>query len=72
MEPLDELPLIRLDQLLKHEGVVATGGQAKRLIQEGEVQVNGQVEWRRRRKLSAGDRVRVGDVELIVCSENAT
>lgn len=48
---------IRLDQFLKFMGLVATGGQAKLLIQEGEVLVNGQVETHRSRKLVSGDKV---------------
>lgn len=48
---------IKLDQFLKLKGVVDTGGQAKLLIQAGEVKVNGKVETRRGRKLMAGDRV---------------
>lgn len=48
---------IKLDQFLKMMGVVSTGGQAKLLIQAGEVLVNGAVETRRGRKLVPGDRV---------------
>ncbi|HEY9826857.1 MAG TPA: RNA-binding S4 domain-containing protein [Stenomitos sp.] len=48
---------MKLDQYLKFQGVVATGGQAKLLIQDGLVNVNGQVETRRGRKLVEGDRV---------------
>jgi ribosome-associated protein len=48
---------IKLDQFLKREGLVETGGQAKLLIQAGEVRVNRQVETRRGRKLVAGDSV---------------
>ncbi|HOG45891.1 MAG TPA: RNA-binding S4 domain-containing protein [Anaerolineae bacterium] len=46
---------IQLDQFLKWQGLVATGGEAKVRIQAGEVQVNGQVETRRSHKLRAGD-----------------
>lgn len=46
---------IRLDQFMKWQGLVGTGGQAKVLIQSGQVQVNGQVETRRSRKLREGD-----------------
>ncbi|MBL8815304.1 MAG: RNA-binding S4 domain-containing protein [Planctomyces sp.] len=46
-----------LDQFLKLAGIVGSGGQAKMLIQGGEVLVNGAVETRRRRKLSQGDTV---------------
>jgi ribosome-associated protein len=48
---------IKLDQFLKTVGIAQTGGQAKLLIQAGEVAVNGAVEVRRGRKLQAGDRV---------------
>jgi len=51
-------PVIKLDQFLKWVGVVSTGGQAKQLIQAGQVQVNGEVETRRGRKLRSGDEVR--------------
>ncbi|XGV99538.1 MAG: RNA-binding S4 domain-containing protein [Leptolyngbya sp. BL-A-14] len=49
--------VIKLDQFLKAAGIVSTGGQAKLLIQSGEVKVNGSVETRRGRKLVVGDRV---------------
>lgn len=62
----DERPYIRLDQLLKREGVTGTGGQAKFLIQEGAVRVNDEVETRRGRKLREGDRVEVGGHEIVV------
>ncbi len=48
---------IKLDQFLKLNGLVQTGGQAKMLIQAGEVRVNGTIETRRGRKLIKGDRV---------------
>jgi ribosome-associated protein len=48
---------MKLDQYLKFKGVVSTGGQAKLLIQDGQVKVNGQTETRRGRKLVVGDRV---------------
>lgn len=46
---------IHLDQFLKLTGLVGTGGQAKLVIQAGEVLVNGEVETRRRRQLKPGD-----------------
>ena len=48
---------MRLDQALKWQGLVATGGEAKLRIQGGEVHVNGSVETRRGRQLQAGDLV---------------
>lgn len=50
---------IKLDQYLKFIGVAPTGGQAKLIIQAGEVEVNGKTETRRGRQLVAGDRVSV-------------
>ena len=48
---------MKLDQYLKWQGWVFTGGEAKQLIQKGGVYVNGVVETRRGRQLSHGDRV---------------
>lgn len=50
---------IKLDQFLKWVGVAATGGEAKLMIQGGEVRVNGEIETRRSRKLVSGDSVMV-------------
>ena len=57
---------IALDALLKAAGLVASGGNAKMLIATGDVQVNGEAETRRGRKLRAGDRVMVGDAVVRV------
>ena len=48
---------IKLDQFLKFAGAAQTGGEAKLMIQEGEVMVNAVTETRRGRKLVMGDRV---------------
>lgn len=58
-------PTIHLDQFLKTCGV-ATGGQAKRLIQGGEVTVNGELETRRRRQLRVNDEVELDGVVYVV------
>ncbi len=50
-------------------GQVATGGQAKLMIQAGEVSVNGEVETRRRRKLVAGDLVALAGEEYEVAAD---
>ena len=57
---------IKLDQFLKLADVVSTGGQAKALILDGAVKVNGVVETRRGRKLYDGDRVEVDGDEMVV------
>lgn len=46
---------IRLDALLKLAGAVGTGGQAKLLIQDGQVLVNGETCTMRGKKLHPGD-----------------
>ena len=46
---------IDLQDFLKLTGLVETGGEAKFRVQGGEVQLNGEVETRRRRKLRRGD-----------------
>ena len=71
--PADDSPLrvITLDQLLKHRAVVGSGGEAKVLIQSGEVRVNGEVETRRRRKLRCGDVVEVDGERLVVDASEA-
>jgi ribosome-associated protein len=57
---------ITLGQALKAANVVGTGGEAKVLIQTGEVRVNGEVETRRGLKLREGDVVEVGDERIEV------
>ena len=48
---------IDLLQFLKATGIAATGGEAKMMVDDGFIQVNGEDESRRRRKLRPGDRV---------------
>ncbi len=62
----DNPTIIKLDQFLKFAGIVQTGGQAKMLIQAGEVRVNGEMETRRGRKLHNGDQVEVVGQILMV------
>lgn len=59
---------IKLDQFLKWVGVVQTGGEAKMLIQDGRVRVNGAVETRRGRQLIEGDRIAVLGETFVVGS----
>lgn len=62
--------VIRLGQLLKFAGLVADGGEAKSLIADGMVTVDGEVETRRGRQVAVGSRVVVdlpqGPQELVV------
>lgn len=59
-------PYITLDQLLKWAGLVMTGGEARGMILEGKVLVNGEPETRRGKKLRAGDRVSFKGEEITI------
>jgi ribosome-associated protein len=65
---VDEIELrgemIRLGQLLKAAGLEASGADAKQLIAEGAVTVNGEPELRRGRQLHRGDVVALGDAAV--------
>ena len=53
--------MIRLGQLLKLAGVAESGADAKALLADGGVTVNGEVETRRGRQLGVGDVIAAGD-----------
>ena len=57
---------IKLDSLLKAVNIAGSGGEAKLLIGDGEVEVNGEAEFRRGRKLYPGDKVAVGEYRFII------
>lgn len=58
--------VIQLDQFLKLKGVTQSGGEAKHLIQSGEVKVNGDIDTRRKKKLRKGDVVEVHERKYVV------
>ncbi len=62
--PIDDVPThgegIRLGQFLQLAGLVDSGGEAKEVIREGDVLVNGEVDQRRGRQLQVGDIVELG------------
>ncbi len=60
---------IELDKLLKRENLAASGGEAKYLISQGVVQVNGDIETRKRRKLYAGDLVTYDGITLRIAAK---
>ena len=60
---------IRLDSALKFSGAIGTGGQAKIVIQEGEVYVNGEVCVMRGKKLRDGDTVKFENFEFVIKNE---
>ena len=57
---------VELYKILKFEGLVSTGGEAKIMIDEGLVKVNGQVELRRRNKIKSGDVIEFNDIQYQV------
>jgi len=46
---------VELYKILKFEGIVSSGGEAKAVIDDGQVMVNGVTETRKRKKIVAGD-----------------
>ena len=56
---------MKLDQFLKWQNLVSSGGEAKFLIKSGSIKVNGKIETRRGRKLNKGDKVMFLKNELI-------
>lgn len=57
---------IRLDALLKLAGIADTGGQAKWMIQDGTVAVNGEICTQRGKKIRPADTVTIGDQTITV------
>ena len=70
---MQDLPIrgdsIRLGQALKFSGLAESGGQARALLEQGAVSVNGEVERRRGRQLGHGDVVTLGEQALRVVAE---
>ena len=60
---------IKLEQLLKFASLTGTGGEAKYVITEGMVSVNGEVCTMRGKKIRPGDKVKFADFEIEVVSE---
>jgi ribosome-associated protein len=52
---------INLSQAIKRAGCVLSGGEAKLLVAEGRVRVNGEVELRKRRQMAVGDLIEIED-----------
>lgn len=73
MIEVDKIPIrddtIRLGQFLKLANLIESGAEAKGVIADGLVSVNGEVEQRRGRQLSPGDVVEVGGLTVQVARE---
>ena len=57
---------VDLNPLLKLTGLCDSGGAGKALVASGAVSVDGELELRKTRKVRAGERVTLGDTEIIV------
>jgi ribosome-associated protein len=55
---------LELYKILKFEGMVSSGGEAKSVISDGQVLVNGKIETRKRKQIVSGDIVEFGDEKI--------
>lgn len=58
--------VIELYKIIKYEGFASSGSEAKEMVAQGLVLVNGQLETRKRRKLKHADVITVDGVEMLV------
>lgn len=72
VESAENLPIsteyIKLQDALKYANVVYSGSEAKTLIQDGAVTVNGEVCTMRGKKLRPGDRVEFAGQRFVICA----
>lgn len=61
---------IRLDAALKLASVVSTGGQAKMMIEDEQIKVNGEICTQRGKKLRDGDTFSFENQEFLICKES--
>lgn len=57
---------VELYKILKFEGVVENGAEAKAVIDDGQVLVNGEIEKRKRKKIVSGDVIEYLDTKMTV------
>lgn len=57
---------VELYKILKFEGLVGSGGEAKAVIAEGQVLLNGKVETQKRKKIVAGDVIEFGNEKISI------
>lgn len=55
---------IELYKILKFEGMTSSGGEAKLVIEQGQVSVNGSVETRKRKKIVSGDIIKFASEKI--------
>ncbi|MDA7804255.1 RNA-binding S4 domain-containing protein [Crocinitomix sp.] len=57
---------IELTKLLKIKQIAQTGGHAKLIVEDGDVYVNGEQEFRKRKKLRQGDIITLDGIEITI------
>ena len=57
---------VELFKILKFEGLVASGGEAKSVIAEGLVKLNGEIETRKRKQIVSGDIIEFGQEKFLM------
>ena len=57
---------VELYKILKFEGMTTSGGEAKSVIADGRVIVNGKVETRKRRKIVSGDIIEFAEEKILI------
>lgn len=62
----DDSEYIELIKLLKATSICGSGGEAKSIVDDGQVKLNGQIENRKRAKLRKGDKIEVFDKSIII------
>ena len=60
---------VELYKIIKFENLASSGGEAKHMIAEGQVRLNGQVEFQKRKKVYPGDEIRVENLCLRIIQE---
>ena len=63
---------VELYKILKFEGLVSSGGEAKMVIDSGAVMVNGAVETRKRKKIVAGDTIEFMSEQFAIVLESGS
>jgi len=63
---LGDSEYIELIKLLKVTNISNSGGQAKLMVEDGEVKLNGEIETRKRAKLRVGDKIEIFNETIII------
>lgn len=63
---------VELYKILKFEGLVSSGAEAKAVVADGLVKVNGEIETRKRKKILAGDLIEFGSEKLRIVMDDTS